>query len=80
MPVIQKHATTLTEGAVPQLQQIAKTLGIVIISGIAERDGESIFNSQVAIDSAGEIVAKYRKTHLFSPPPVEEDKCFAAGR
>ena len=79
MPVIQKHATTLTEGAVPRLQQIAKTLGIVIISGIAERDGESIFNSQVAIDSAGEIVAKYRKTHLFSPPPVEEDKCFAPG-
>jgi predicted amidohydrolase len=80
MPVIRKHATTLTEGAVPQLQQIAKTLGIAIISGVAERDSESIYNAQIAIDPAGDIVAKYRKAHLFSPPPVEEDKCFAPGK
>lgn len=79
MPVIQEHAMTWNEGAVPQLQEIAKTLCIGIISGVSERDGGSIYNSQVSIDAGGEIVAKYRKTHLFSPPPIEEDKCFTPG-
>ena len=79
MPVIKEHAKPWTEGAVPQLQEIASTLSIGIISGVSERDGESIYNSQVAIDAGGEIVAKYRKTHLFSPPPIEEDKCFSSG-
>ena len=79
MPIIQKHATALTEGAVPQLREMAKALGIGIISGIAERDGGAIYNSQVAIDHTGEMVAKYRKAHLFSPPPIEEDKCFSPG-
>jgi omega-amidase len=79
MPVIQKHATVLTEGAVPQLREMAKALGLEIISGIAERDGDTIYNSQVVIDSAGRITATYRKSHLFSPPPVEEDKCFSPG-
>ena len=79
MPVIQKHATAWTEGAVPQLQDVAKTLRLGIVSGVSERDGESIYNSQVSIDASGQIAAKYRKTHLFSPPPIEEHKCFAPG-
>lgn len=79
MPVIQKHATAWNEGAVPQLQEIARTLVIGIISGVSERDGGVIYNSQVSIDARGEIVAKYRKTHLFTPPPIEEHKYFSAG-
>lgn len=79
MSVIQKHATAWTDGAVPQLQEIAKTLGLGIVSGLSERDGESIYNSQVSIDASGQIAAKYRKTHLFSPPPIEEHKCFSPG-
>lgn len=79
MPVIQEQAKPWTEGAVPGLQEIAKTLGLGIISGVSEREGESIYNSQVSIDAGGAIVAKYRKTHLFSPPPIEEHKCFAPG-
>ena len=79
MPAIQKHATAWTEGAVPQLQEMAATMAIGIISGVSERDGTSIYNSQIAIDTSGQIVAKYRKTHLFSPPPIEEHKCFAPG-
>ncbi|PZR71655.1 MAG: carbon-nitrogen hydrolase [Chthoniobacterales bacterium] len=79
MSVIQEHATAWTEGAVPQLQEIARTLSISIISGVSEREGTSIYNSQVAIDASGHRVAKYRKTHLFSPPPIEEHKCFSPG-
>ena len=79
MPVIQTHATPWINGAVPELQRIAKTLSIAIVSGVAERDGTSIYNSQIFIDARGEIVTKYRKAHLFAHAPVEEHKCFSPG-
>lgn len=79
MSVIQKWATTWTEGAVPQLQEMAKGLGIGIISGVSEREAGAIYNSQVAIDASGRIAGKYRKTHLFGPAPIEEHKCFTPG-
>ena len=61
----------------PELQKIARTFSIAIIGGVSEREGDVIYNTQVAIDSSGAIVEKYRKTHLFKP--IEEDKCFAPG-
>ena len=79
MPVIREYAAPWTEGAVPALRDAAKELSIAIISGVSERDGASIYNSQVFIDAAGEIIGHYRKTHLFKPPPVEEHTCFACG-
>ncbi len=77
MRVIRERAAPWSEGAVPELRSIAQTLSIAIISGVSEKEGDAIFNSQVVIDSSGAIVAKYRKTHLFAP--IEEDKFCAAG-
>ena len=79
MPVIQKHATDWTKGAVPNLKKIAKEFSIAIICGVSERVEKSIYNSQVFVDANGEIVAKYRKSHLFTPAPIEEHKCFSPG-
>jgi omega-amidase len=79
MPVIQRHATSWDEGAVPALQKIAKTLLLSIICGVSERDGASVYNSQVFIDANGKVVAKYRKTHLVSAAPIEERNCFTPG-
>jgi len=79
MPVIQQHAARWDEGAVPELRKLAKASSIRIICGVSERDGECIYNSQVVVDHEGQIIARYRKTHLFSPAPIEEHKCFAAG-
>jgi omega-amidase len=79
MPVIQTHAAPWNNGAVPELQEIAKTLSIAIISGVSEREDRAIYNSQVFIDARGEVVARYRKTHLFTAPPIEEHKCFSPG-
>lgn len=79
MSVIQACATSWNEGAVPELQKIAKDFSIAIISGVSERDGDSIYNSQVFIDAKGQIVGSYRKTHLFTGTPIGEDKCFAPG-
>ena len=79
MPVIQDCATPWTEGAVPELQKIAKELSIAIICGVAERDGASIYNSQIFIDANGEVIGSYRKTHLFTAARVGEDTCFTPG-
>jgi len=79
MPVIQKHASHWKTGFVPAAQQIARELSIAIVCGVSERDGSSIYNSQILIDAKGDIVAKYRKTHLYAVAPVEEQTCFAPG-
>src|SRR5213593_856090 len=73
MPVIRAQANHWTSGFVPGLQEIAKKLSIAIVSGVSERDGSSIYNSQVL------VAAKYRKTHLYAVAPVEEQTCFAPG-
>ena len=79
MTVIQEHAGHWNSGFVPGLQEIAKNLSIAIVSGVSERDGSSIYNSQILVDPQGDIVARYRKTHLYAVAPVEEQSCFAPG-
>jgi omega-amidase len=79
MPVIQKHADHWKRGFVPSLQKIATELSMAIVSGVSERDESLIYNCQVLIDAKGDIVAKYRKTHLYAVAPVEEQACFAPG-
>jgi len=79
MSVIRKHANHWKTGFVAGLQEIANQLSMAIISGVSERDGSSIYNSQVLVDAKGDFVAKYRKTHLYAVAPVEEQTCFAPG-
>jgi predicted amidohydrolase len=79
MSVIHKHAGDWNNGFVPGLREIARQLSIAIVSGVSERDGSPIYNSQVLVDAKGEIVAKYRKTHLYAVAPVEEQTCFTPG-
>ncbi len=79
LPVIQKCATEWTRGAVPSLKEMAKKFSIAIVCGVSERAEETIYNSQVMIDANGEIVAKYRKCHLFALAPIDEQKCFSRG-
>src|SRR5260370_14420810 len=79
MPVVQTHAGSWTSGFVPGLQKTARELSIAIVCGVSERVGSSIYNSQVFIDSNGDIAAKYRKTHLYAVAPVEEQTCFTTG-
>jgi predicted amidohydrolase len=80
MPVIQTHATPWTNGFVSQLQGIAAELSIAIVAGVSERDGALIYNSQVFVDRQGEIIAKYRKTHLFASAPICRTQVFFSRR
>src|SRR6266436_7416515 len=53
MPVIRESANHWNSGFVAGLREIAKKLSIAIVSGVSERDGSSIYNSQVFVDSQG---------------------------
>ena len=79
MPIIQKHATSWAEGAVPKLQKTAKELAISIVAGVSDRDGARIYNSQVFVDANGTIFSKYRKTHLVTAAPLDERPVFSPG-
>src|SRR5438309_10839767 len=78
-PVIQKHARTSSDGALSELQKIAKEISIAIVAGISDRDGGSIFNAQVFVDAQSEVIAKYRKTHLVTAAPLDERVCLLPG-
>lgn len=79
MRTIRECATAWSDGAVPALRKTARELSVSIISGLSEREGTSIYNSQIFIDAAGEIAGKYRKTHLFGTASIDEHTCFTAG-
>ncbi|AFK22687.1 nitrilase [Pyrococcus sp. ST04] len=46
------------------LMDVARDLGVYIVAGTAEKEGESLYNSAVVVGPRG-YVGKYRKVHLF---------------
>lgn len=79
LPIIRESARMSAEGAGAVLAKLAQQLSIAILCGVAEREGDAIYNTQLLVDSAGQMVARYRKTHLFCAGSFDEGKCFAPG-
>ncbi|MDH4298693.1 MAG: hypothetical protein OEV74_20645 [Cyclobacteriaceae bacterium] len=50
-----------------QLKQAASANEIAVIAGITEKSASHIYNSTVAIDKRGAVIANYRKIHLYTP-------------
>ncbi|MDP9027140.1 MAG: carbon-nitrogen hydrolase family protein [Actinomycetota bacterium] len=95
------HAQTLHGPFVRALSQLAAELGIHLVAGMAERvsadvigttgvEEKRVANTLVALDNHGELVAHYRKVHLYDafgqresdwiiPGPIEEPQTFAFG-
>jgi predicted amidohydrolase len=86
-------AETLGGPFVAGLEAIAKVLDIHIVAGMLElsnEDDDRFFNTLVALDPHGALVAKYRKVHLYDafghresdwvvPGPIEEPEIFELG-
>ena len=86
-------AETLDGPFVAGLEAIAKVLDIHIVAGMLElcdEDNDRFFNTLVALDPHGSLVAKYRKLHLYdafgqkesdwvAPGPIEEPETFEFG-
>ena len=48
------------------LATVAKECGVYLVGGsIPERAGNKVYNTATAFDRLGQMVAKYRKMHLF---------------
>jgi predicted amidohydrolase len=62
------------------LAEAAKEAGVAIVAGVFEpaSDGR-VYNTAVAYDAAGELVASYRKLHLFDAFGQRESDQVAAG-
>lgn len=88
-----EHAQTLHGPFVRALAELAAELGIHLVAGMAERvphEPTRVANTLVAFDDHGELVAHYRKLHLYDafgqresewivPGPIEQPQTFAFG-
>lgn len=59
-----------------RLAALARAHGCGIVIGYAERDGDAVFNSAIAINADGREIGHYRKVQLFGP---REKSIFAPG-
>jgi predicted amidohydrolase len=71
--------------ATEMLTKAATRSGMWIVGGsIHERDGDAVYNTAPVLDRDGELVARYRKIHLFDvalegQPPFRESATFTPG-
>ena len=86
-----EHAQGLHGPFVRALAELATELGIHIVAGLVERitdENKRVANTLVALDPNGELVAHYRKMHLYDafgqresewivPGPLEAPQTFA---
>ncbi|MGZ4705591.1 MAG: carbon-nitrogen hydrolase family protein [Acidimicrobiales bacterium] len=64
---LDRHAEP-DDGSGPVLtrwREMARSLGVAIIGGFAERTDSGIANAAVVIDASGTVLGTYRKLHLF---------------
>ena len=61
------------------MQKLAKQYGVAIPASFFERDGPHHYNSIAMIDSDGEIMGVYRKSHIPDGPGYEEKYYFRPG-
>lgn len=65
--------------AVERYQSLAKELGVVLPVSIFEKDGPHYFNTLVMIDAGGEVLGRYRKSHIPDGPGYQEKFYFRPG-
>ena len=73
-------ATTLEENhSVKRFQALAKELNVVLPFSWFERANRAFYNSLAMIDSGGEILGVYRKSHIPNGPGYQEKTYFNPG-
>lgn len=75
--VIRRCASAWDAGPYRALSKVARDVGLNVICGLSERVDDRIYNAAVVIDRTGDLVQRYRKTHLFSM--IDEDQHLARG-
>jgi N-carbamoylputrescine amidase len=65
--------------SVRAMAKLAKTLDVAISTSFFERDGPHFYNSMAMIDTSGEILGVYRKSHIPDGPGYQEKYYFRPG-
>jgi N-carbamoylputrescine amidase len=74
------YATELEENAaIKHFQKIAKELEVVLPISFYEKKNNARYNSLAMIDADGEVLGKYRKSHIPDGPGYEEKFYFNPG-
>jgi (R)-amidase len=63
---ISDIAQTLDGPALTAVRDAARQKGVSVAVGLAERDGNQVYNTTVLVDERGDIALRYRKTHLWA--------------
>ncbi|KAB8309945.1 carbon-nitrogen hydrolase [Erwinia endophytica] len=63
---INQMAISVDSKTMRHIAMLARERGQALVFGYAERAGERLYNAMCAISAQGEILANYRKTHLWS--------------
>jgi|WetSurMetagenome_2_1015567.scaffolds.fasta_scaffold00013_6 omega-amidase len=74
-----KYASSWSEGPFLQLQSIAEETRLCIVCGISEVVEDKLYNAVAILGHDGQLLAHYRKTHLITTEPFEEQRVFTAG-
>ncbi len=64
---------------VARMQKLARQLKVVIPVSFFERDGQHYYNSMAMVDSDGQVLGLYRKSHIPDGPGYEEKYYFRPG-
>jgi N-carbamoylputrescine amidase len=74
------YATELEENkAVRHFRQVAKELQVVLPISFYEKKNQARYNSLAVIDANGDVLGKYRKSHIPDGPGYEEKFYFNPG-
>ncbi|MEF2969090.1 N-carbamoylputrescine amidase [Paenibacillus sp. M1] len=74
------YATELEENAaIRHFQQVAKELEVVLPISFYEKKNNARYNSLAVIDANGEVLGRYRKSHIPDGPGYEEKFYFNPG-
>jgi omega-amidase len=74
------HAPEIETGeAFDRVGEVAARHGICVICGLSERVGEETYSTMACFGGKGQLLQRYRKTHLFSLPPADESRYWTPG-
>jgi omega-amidase len=79
MAAIRETASSWNEDPFITIQQAARKAKIHVICGLSEKEQQTIYNTTVVFGPDGAVIGKYRKSHLASYAPLNEDKCISPG-
>lgn len=72
---VARVAQPIDGRAISQVRDAAQRAGVAVAVGFAEKSGARFYNTTVLIDAGGDIVSRYRKTHLWA----SDDGVFTPG-